>query len=181
MHARMTQYEILWLLERLDTPEAALLVSPYLFDRSPYFKYSPDQPLGALNSFAAGTLDKMPLQDKPVYSVPFPGGNERVRAWQEWWIRMAPVFGAEAPASVNASRAEVALLNSKAHPNEEKLKELRTAATSVPQHSEVTVLVDEGDANGPIPIRPQWVWFGALCFVALAFILVFRMWKKGPP
>lgn len=179
-HARIEQAEIMDLLSMLDTPEATLVIAPYLFDHSIQYMHSPDQPIGAPNSVALSVIKKLPVPEKPIFKVKYPDEDVKLRAWKEWWLRVAPAFGAEPPVSVNASRAEVALLNSKAHPSGEKLKELRSPAISAPLQSNVAAPAGGEDDRSPTAIKPQWVWGGALFLVAMAFVLVSRMWK-GPP
>ena len=159
-HARIEQAEIIDLLSMLDTPEAALVIAPYLFDQSIQYWHSPDQLMDAPNSIALSAIKMLPVPEKPIFKVKYPDEDVMLRAWREWWVRMAPAFGAEAPRSAEASRAEVALLNSKARPDTAKLKELIDSA--IPPPTQITTSLKNPVSADEDSVTAVWVWGGSL-------------------
>ena len=172
--ARRAQDEIFELLVLLKTPEAALLISPYLFDTS--LGFTPDGCLmaGAPNSMALSKIHKLPVPEKPTFKVLYPDHDTLLRAWQEWWLRMAPAFDAEPPSAITVTRAEVVALNAKVHPDPKKLEELMATAVVRPFAPVVPDTADVPQTPGPI-----WLWILPAMLLCLVATAVYGFRKKS--
>ena len=176
LDAYLSQQQIFSVLSVLDRPEAALLIIPFLFDRRPDLVHSFDSGTISPEAMARIALGRMNLPGKPFKKLPNHTYEELVElpVWQEWWLRMAPVFGAESPGTITATREEVAALNAKAKVDPAKVEAAAVAFAKAP-----SLPIDTLPANPP-PDDLRWViWSLGLVLATIVAVMVVRSKKSN--